>query len=58
MVAASVRIENGFGTIYAEFTRKVRSDPDPNSPLSVRREALIMIVLILSTPGFTQNIGR
>lgn len=32
MMAASVRVETSFNTIFDEFTRKVRSDPDPRSP--------------------------
>jgi hypothetical protein len=32
MVAASVRMETGVDAIHDGFTRKVRSDPDPNSP--------------------------
>ena len=41
MVAASVRIETGFGMIYAEYTTKVRSDPDPKSPTLLAEGRLI-----------------
>ena len=41
MVAASVRIETGFGMIHAEYRTKVRSDSDPNSP-SLRAEGRLI----------------